>query len=822
MTVTAPRLDAKTATEISQTFVEQGIITSSSKEGGGLQSNNYEEWKMDRDAALVYRLLDSLSADGGLSEKEKKEMVGFLKGNENAYNVLSDCIVSPIRSDDEEVDAMVPIKRSYRATKILEQDATTAAKVQQSGGTLQDIEDSDTLILNGTRAGLLAKKLFRAYMYNQNKTDDNEDAGASLEVQTLPPHIPHVNHLLMSLLEGYASAVVAAACAGGKEGIESSFGPMLAYRSGTATSTSTPTPSTTNEGSSAAHDDAGSTASLESPLPVLAAIVTTGCTGRLAPGAAAEQRAANPMMMQQQQLLQNDNTVHISKGHRRKFVRSLADWELLTRLADCIDHPGTDESAMYRSEAACDALLNIVDNIGFPPMPPPGVALDAKKKKEMEESFGEDQLLAPLATDEFIHHLTNCVTGGSLNNSTSASRALLGLFDLATGRSKNHSAPPALDAADTDEVAAKAAQAVDESSVEVVNKIKKSGLTSLMQKRLVANIDLLVRGMDVYGIADGEAADTRKEDRGDGDTDGSVIRHPGHYVIKRPFTSRRLHLISLLADILDFDCDGNSDDKMSDDENKGGDGFTSAREAIDVINDFPLPPSMGGDDIGEDVSYNPFPGLVDLLFAYPENNLYQIQFYRLLHSLCMTNHEGALKIVVQKTKFVGRAIKAIKNDPTASNKGVLLRCLNALRLLSQSLSSHSFLRHYLDSHDGWKAFQDTLRKITMEQQRPGGGIPMPQAGPTPGMLNSGVSGLVEAINSNPLIAGEGGGEKEEGEIDIDLGSEYAADIGFGALSPFTGDEEDAPAGNEITSSGKEEGGGSSAKKKKKSKKKKKR
>lgn len=740
------------------------------------------------------------------------QMAEFLKGNENAYNVLSDCIVSPISLESsDELDAMVPIQRSYRATKILEQDAAMAAKVQKSGGTLQTIEESDSLILNGTRAGLLAKKLFRAY--NQNKTDDEDDDGASLEEHMLPPYIPHVNHLLKSLLEGYASAVVAAACAGGKEGIESSFGHMLTYRSGTATAT--------NEGSSA-HDDAGSTASLESPLPVLAAIVTTGCTGRLAPGAAAEQRAANPMMMQQQQLLQNDNTVHISKGHRRKFVRSLADWDLLTRLADCIDHPGTDESAMYRSEAACDALLNIVDTIGFPPMPPPGVAVDAKKKKEMEESFGEEQLLAPLATDEFIHHLTNCVAGGSLNNSTSASRALLGLFDLATGRSKSHSAPPSLDAADTDEVAAKAAKAVDESSVEVINKIKKSGLTTSMQKRLVANIDLLVRGMDVYGITDGGTADSRKEDSGD--TDECAVRHPGHYVIKRPFTSRRLHLISLLADILDFDCDDDSDDKRSNDKNKGGDRFASAREAIDVINAFPLPPSMGGDNIGEDVSYNPFPGLVDLLFGYPENNLYQIQFYRLLHSLCMTNHEGALKIVVQKTKFVGRAIKAIKNDSTASNKGVLLRCLNAMRLLSQSLSSHSFLRHYLDSHDGWKAFQDTLRKTTMEQQRPGGGIPMPLAGPTPGMPTSGISGLVEAINSNPLVAAEGG-EKEEGEIDIDLGSAYSADIGFDAISPYTGDEEDAAAGNEKSSpglGGEGGGGGGSAKKKKKPKKKKKR
>lgn len=348
-------------------------------------------------------------------------MAQFLKGNENAYNVISDCIVSPLNlhadtivdASTSDVDVMLPIKRSYRATKILEQDISMAARIQKSGGTLEDIEESDTLILDGTRAGLLAKKLFHAYACSQESSGgdgggacattsassgSNKEDDASKR-QTLPPHIPHVNHLLQSLLEGYASAVVSAACAGGKAGIESNFGPMLTYRSAPTSqpqSQSSASASATNAmhadpTTGASHDDAnaGSTASLESPLPVLAAIVTTGCTGRLAPGAAAEQRAANPMMMQQQQ--QNDNAaVHISKGHRRKFVRSLADWDLLTRLADCIDHPGTDESDLYRSEAACDALLNIVDTVGFPPMPPPGVAVDAKKRRRWRNRSGRN------------------------------------------------------------------------------------------------------------------------------------------------------------------------------------------------------------------------------------------------------------------------------------------------------------------------------------------------------------------------------------------------------------------------------------------------
>ena len=359
----------------------------------------------------------------------------------------------------------------------------------------------------------------------------------------------------------------------------------------------------------------------------------------------------------------------------------------------------------------------------------------------------------------------------------------------------------------------------------MINKIKKSGLTASMHQRLVSSIDVLVKGIDVYALADGGSIDTRSEEN-DEDS-GDAIRHPGHYAIKRPFTSRRLHLISLLADIVDFDNDSNVD---------AGDGkegetihdHSGAKVAIDAITALPLPPSLAGKaDVGndaDDVVYNPFPGFVDLLFAYPENNLYQIQFYRLLHSLCMTNHEDGLKVLVQKTKFVGRAIKAIKNDATVSNKGVLLRCLNALRLHSQSLSSHSFLRHYLDSHDGWKSYQETLRSTTIEQHRLGGGIPMPTFnGPPPGM-GMGMAGLVDAINSNPLLASEDDADnsgKENDDIDIDLGSAYANDLGFDStIKEFAGDDS-APHEDSTSPSGKVEGGTGSAKKKKKNKKKKK-
>ena len=103
-------------------------------------------------------------------------MTTFLKENENAYNVLSDCIVRPLNdtgsgTDADQEDEMLPIKRSYRATKIIEQDVQQAAQIQKAGGSLDDIEENDELILNGTRAGLLAKKLFAAYDQKDKKCE---------------------------------------------------------------------------------------------------------------------------------------------------------------------------------------------------------------------------------------------------------------------------------------------------------------------------------------------------------------------------------------------------------------------------------------------------------------------------------------------------------------------------------------------------------------------------------------------------------------------------------------------------------------------------
>jgi hypothetical protein len=122
----------------------------------------------------------------------------------------------------------------------------------------------------------------------------------------------------------------------------------------------------------------------------------------------------------------------------------------------------------------------------------------------------------------------------------------------------------------------------------------------------------------------------------------------------------------------------------------------------------------------------------------------------LLLALCLSNHEPTLKLVVQKSKFISRSLSVFQNSKrNASVRGALIKCLNVLRLSSQSLSSQSFLRHFLDSHDQWKQFQIELVRLTMEQVIPGGGFSVPS---------------MNGTNSD--------------DLNLDLGGPFAVDLGF--------------------------------------------
>ena len=658
----------------------------------------------------------------------RKKISSFLS-NENAYDLLAEFIIHPSREimNNEESETVIKtadehlhIKRSYRAMIMLVNDAMKASNIRQAQGKTFDHSDDSIfkdLILDNTRAGLLTKKVFAAYKRcikdginnnNNNNVDGEEETSHHPEI--LLPHIPHLNKLLQTLIEGFPSAVIGASCVGGKNGIDASLKPMLSIQQIPESA---------------------------SPLPTFTQIVTRGCTGRLC-----GEKSAPPSspMQQQHPSMGNINQSFISKGHRRKFVRSLSEWGLLTSLINKItnDYSSTNitttkvdewnndaQSLSFDAEIACDALITIVESICYPPLN----TLDDnnnndKEKPLLHESVGEEALLSPLASDELVQQLAGCAIEIHSPFAVTASRALLQLFELATGRSKKSQPPPAIDATDKDIVDDSQRAAETSKGAETTippeknNKLLKSGLTTTMHTKLISNITLIIEGLHIDHHHHINSYNNNNEEYSHHVVVTEPVSHPGGCIIEHPFTSRRLNLITLLADILNYEDHEVMDGSVKRTSVDGQLCYTAACAALDSIMELPLFNPVADGKISNEITtastttviYNPWPGLCDLVFAYPENNLYQIQFYRLLHALCMTNHEASLKMVVQKSKFVSRAISTCKDSNCTSLYGVLLRCLNALRLHSQSLSPRSFLRNYLESHDGWKDFQTDLRR----------------------------------------------------------------------------------------------------------------
>jgi hypothetical protein len=73
----------------------------------------------------------------------------------------------------------------------------------------------------------------------------------------------------------------------------------------------------------------------------------------------------------------------------------------------------------------------------------------------------------------------------------------------------------------------------------------------------------------------------------------------------------------------------------------------------------------------------------------------------------LEHHEPTLRVILQKSKFLTKAVKTLVTSP-GPLRGVLLSCLNLLRLRAKSLPPSAFLPQYLSSHDGWKEHVDNV------------------------------------------------------------------------------------------------------------------
>lgn len=630
-----------------------------------------------------------------------------------AIEALVDCAIS-ISLDEK--DPPLQKKRSRRAVQLLVEDSNAAYELHSTMSNYHSLNDDHytDFILNPTTAGLMAKKLFASYR-QVAKISPKERASYDSSGITIPlPDISLLNQLLMAILRAFPSSIVGAASAGGKEGLEFSLHNMLSVHS--------------------MYPDE------ESPLPIITKMVVVGCTGRpYEPYRETVTAGHQPNTMADSEIL------WVNKGHRRKFVRALIESGFLRHEIEGITRESDIDDALALSmDSLCDSLIAIIDSVAHPTIP---TNADGKKER-IDESVGEEALLSFVCNEEVIRSII--ISAGISTNPSSAARFLLALYESATGISKKNVRDSAgLDSTEDD--GAVNAKAVKESlNTDEMNKFLKNGLTAKLHAAIISHMDLFVQALDMNSQA---------SELIDGQNDGyghiiSSVKHPGGYIVQRPFTSRRLNLITLLADLLFVEASSNITPK---------DSLKTAFPAMDSLMTFPL--SLEEVDGKKNVTMNPWPGLCILLFDYPENNMFQIQFYRLLLALCLSNHEPTLKLVVQKSKFISRSLSIFQNSKRNSSvRGVLIKCLNVLRLSSQSLSSQSFLRHFLDSHDQWKMFQSELMRLTMEQVIPGGGFSVPST-------NGGTSDY----------------------FNLDLGSPFAVELGFPlSKQKFSEDELEAP------------------------------
>eukprot|EP00638_Chattonella_subsalsa_P004700 CAMPEP_0117754210 /NCGR_PEP_ID=MMETSP0947-20121206/12695_1 /TAXON_ID=44440 /ORGANISM="Chattonella subsalsa, Strain CCMP2191" /LENGTH=763 /DNA_ID=CAMNT_0005573259 /DNA_START=72 /DNA_END=2363 /DNA_ORIENTATION=+ len=151
------------------------------------------------------------------------------------------------------------------------------------------------------------------------------------------------------------------------------------------------------------------------------------------------------------------------------------------------------------------------------------------------------------------------------------------------------------------------------------------------------------------------------------------------------------------------------------------------------------------------------------LVKYPHNDLYHAIFHRLAFHALRSNQEEALKLLMQKCRFVTQLV-SICTDPTMQTvHGAATKLANLMRLQAETLPPSSFLRGFLASHQPWKDFLPKLRELTIKQQQYGLGFSVPQC-TMPGQLPG-------SLASQPLdqTGIEGG---------IDLGSRFAQSLGF--------------------------------------------
>lgn len=565
--------------------------------------------------------------------------------DEEVYRYFANVVLPPKGSRDSATDPSI--------TTVEERAARSYRAMNILKQDLSRSNGPPALVRGPTEAGLLVKDLLSGL--SEVTADDSQRY-----------RIVHIRELLDALVEAYPEKAMSAAAAGGKEGVEDHLGPLL--RS-------------------------------DQTLSVLTHLVCIGATGRQ--GIASAEKSAQHTAMYQH--MHNDGRKKISLGQRRKFVKAMSDFALIDRLADgLISESGGEE--------LCEAMLTIVEVIGYPPEDPPIPGQQQSDKGKKLEMVGEDTLLAPLGNAGWWEKLFDIIRLGdcTYEQREAIARVCNHVFALATGNSsricKSHA--PATDA--TEKTSDKIVQEQEE---KVVNRLVEWGLTDRMHAALRTQLCLLIQILDLptQDILSYKGTYSTTSDESMNDSCVESIPHPGRYRTQ-PLGSWRVQLLSLLKEILTY-----RGVKCAD---LSKDGSSPCVLAMDALMELPVPPSIlkskkaKNNEENEQKStelsntvYNPWPALCSFVWAYENNDFYHIIFFRMFQSVVLEHHEASLRLILQKSKFLSRAVVSMKDEPL---RGVLMNCLNLMHLRSKSLPPSAFLHQYLGSHDGWKANVENL------------------------------------------------------------------------------------------------------------------
>eukprot|EP00980_Cylindrotheca_fusiformis_P005825 scaffold1223_cov119-Cylindrotheca_fusiformis.AAC.28 len=462
-------------------------------------------------------------------------------------------------------------------------------------------------------------------------------------------------------------------------------------------------------------------------------------------------------------------------------------------------------------EEICETLLTILEVVGYPPDDDNNNSNNAPTVGGTSAQVGEDLLLSPLTTSDWWKDLLLLFVQDNDDSKQqqqqqdyyykkeAVARTLHSAFALATGNSsrivKSHA--PATDA--TEQQYNNNIDVQEEEKEEKIrNRLIEWNLTDKMHDALLDQLPLLLQALDLPTsnilnfqatmIQDKATTTTTVNDdsnNNNNDNDNTfLIRHPGRYQTV-PIGSWRVQLLSLLKEIICY---------------KGKNDDCNSNKALDALMELPLPPELlktkkqnknktmttedeqkekeeetGNNGSTMDSSkpiYNPWPALSSYVFAYPYNDFYHNIFYQMLQAVVLDHHEPTLRVILQKSKFLSRALQSLtakdddNDDSPAALRGLMIRILNLLRLRSQSLPPNAFLTQYLSSHDLWKQDMDRLVAMTLKQETP-----------------------------IRLLAGGGGGA-ETSMDSIELGSSFANKLGLGGVTKWE-QQEIGTEGNSI-------------------------